>query len=148
MKRYIAITCLILTLLIALVVCFRIIFIPVKQAIRQDELNHLKEPYYLIQWVQVTGSEWMIIGDQNGQYEQPKYIVAKGEIPSIVKNYDIATGHNTYICYGEYSGKTDIGGGEILETYQFNGWDILYPVKRNTPIPFMPKGYLCTLDFK
>lgn len=148
MRRYILIICLILTLLIAPTVCYRLIFIPVKQAVRQDELNNSSKPYYLVQWIQVTGSEWMVIGDQNGQYEQPKYIVVKGELPSIVKNYDIATGHNTYICYGEYLGETDIGGGEVLETYQFNGWDILYPVKRNTPIPFMPKGYLCKQDFK
>ena len=76
MRRYIAITCLILTLLIVLVVCYRLIFVPAKQAVRQDELDNLEKPYYLIQWIQVTGSEWMIIGDQNGQYEQPKYIVA------------------------------------------------------------------------
>ncbi|MBO4898101.1 MAG: hypothetical protein J5590_07380 [Clostridia bacterium] len=148
MRKRIVFSFIIIIIFVVIFFGYKVWFAPVKYAVSQEDLLNSKEQYYLVQWVQVTGSSWMIVGDQNGYYEHGKYIVAKGEVPSVVENYSIATGHNTYICYGEYCGKTDIGGGDILETYQFSGWDILYPVKRNGLIPFLPKKFLCKMDFR
>ncbi len=147
MRKHIVIGAIVIIISIVTILCYRFCFVPVKYAVSKEDLLNSKEQYYLVQWVQVTSSSWMVVGDQNGYYEHGKYIVAKGEVPSVVENYSIATGHNTYICYGKYCGETDIGGGEIMETYQFSGWDILYPVKRNGLIPFLPKKYLCKMDF-
>lgn len=147
MRKRTVIGCIVICMTCIMIFCCKVWFAPVKYAVYQDDLNQLKEPYYIVKWVQVTGSSWMIIGDQNGYYERGKYIVAGGEIPSVVDNYSIATGDNTFICYGKCSGKTNIGGGETLETYQFSGWDIMYPVRRNGLIPFLPGKYLCKMDF-
>jgi hypothetical protein len=117
---------------------------PVKYALKQKDLDALEKPYFLIQWVQVTGSSWRIVGDQNGYYDKQNYIVESGEIPYIVGNYSIAIGDNTYICYGHYIGEDKIFD---FSEYQFTGWDILYPVKRDAIIPFWPKSYLSKLDF-
>ena len=146
MKKHIPLISVLCFALFALLSCYKMVFTPVKYALKQSDLDS-KEAYFLIKWIQVTGSDWMIIGDQNGLYEHPLYIIADGKIPSVVSNYAIATGHNTYICYGSYEGEADIGGGHFLSKYHFTDWDILYPVQRNGLIPFMPKGYLCKWDF-
>ena len=145
MKKLIIIVC---VFLLIVIVTGIILFAPVKFALKQSDLKEINEPYYLVKWVQVTGASWMIVGDQNGYYEQPIYVIAEGETPSIVKNYSIATGDNIYLCYGNYIGKeTILDGEEMLEKYNFTGWDILYPIRRNGLLPFMPERYLCKLDF-
>lgn len=146
MKKNKYIVIILSAVLIIIIICCCLIFTPVKYAVSKDSLNKSNRPYFLLQWIQITGSEWVIIGDQNGLYENPKYIVAKGNVPSAIENYNIATGNNTYICYGNFIGYTDIHEDIKLETYQFTDWDILYPIKRNLPIEFWPKGYICKLD--
>jgi len=133
--------------LLIIVLCYRVFYSPVKYALKQTELDALNDSYYLVQWTQATGSSWKIIGDQDGYFDREVYIIAKGEVPSIVNNYDIATGQNTYICYGYYAGETRIDGNEMLGEYQFSGWDVLFPVKRNG-LSLLPKSYLCKYDYK
>jgi hypothetical protein len=140
---------------------------PVKFALTQKNLDALKKPYFLVEWTQVTGSSWEIVGDQHGRYDKAiyiiehrdipymiknstyktEYIVGSGETPSIVRNYNFAIGENTYICYGNYVGEIGIGNSKKFSEYQFTDWDILYPVKRDGIIPFLPKSYICKLDF-
>ena len=131
--------CVLIFLSALLLICCRFIFTPVKYAITNESLNKSSRPYFLLQWIQITGSEWAVIGDQNGLYQNPRYIVAKGNVPSAIENYNIATGNNTYICYGNFIGYTDIHENIKLETYQFTDWDILYPIKRNLQIEFLLK---------
>jgi len=123
------------------------LFSPVKQAIKQEDLQNIETPYYLVKWVQVTGSSWKIIGDQDGLFDEPLYIEITGEWPYIVKDYAIATGQNTYICYGYYAGVSEHSNSTIeISDYHFTGWDILYPIKRNGALPFEPESYLSRLD--
>ena len=111
--------CILLFVVIAIFICYNM-FYPVKAAVSQSDLDYIQRPYYLVKWVQVTGSSWMIIGDQDGYYKEGIYIIAEGEVPfKNYFNYDIMTGDNTYICYGDYIGESDIPGGEILKKYQF-----------------------------
>ena len=123
---------------------------PIKYALFIEDLADAENPYYLVQWTQVTGSSWRIIGDQNGYFENPQYIIIEGEAPSVVKNNSVATGENIYVCYGEYMGENEIANtGMIFDTYKFTDWDILYPVRRETILPswFYPIGYLSKADF-
>lgn len=126
------------------------LFYPVRYALKFEDLATQNKEYFLLQWQQTTGSSWMIIGDQNGYYDEPEDIVAQGEMPFQQNfNYSIAKAENTYVCYGSYKGEIDISRkGEFLSEYQFTGWDILYPVKRDGLIPFLPKSYLCKYDMK
>jgi len=146
MKKFMIIIC-VLKFLILVVCC--LLFYPVKYALKQENLENIETPYFLVQWTQVTGSSWVLVGDHNGYFGEPIYIVANGAMPFERRfNYAIATGHNTYICYGNYVGEREISdGGDKFSEYQFTGWDILYPVKRNGLIQFLPKSYLCKLDF-
>ncbi|MBP3361304.1 MAG: hypothetical protein J6N52_10650 [Clostridia bacterium] len=147
MKKLIVIGGAAIIFILLMVICYKAWLPPVKYALKQEDLANIETPYFLVQWTQVTGSSWMIVGDQDGYYDNAKYVIANGETPSVVQNYDVATGHNTYVCYGSYVGETEIPGGEILSEYQFTGWDILYPVKRNMPISLLPKSYLCKFDY-
>ena len=126
---------------------------PVKYAVRLDDLAESGESYYLVQWIEVTGSYWEIVGDQDGyySYSEIEYIVTEGKMPYAVINYSVILGQNTYICYGEYVGEsenTDIR--EVFSKYRFTDWDIVYPVKRDTILPawFYPDGYLSKADFR
>jgi hypothetical protein len=148
MKKQIILGCLLFVIVLFVIICY-VLFAPVKYALKQSELDRKKTPYYLVQWVQITGSSWAIIGDHNGRYENVEYITINGEAPSVVKNYAVATGPNTYICYGNYLGESIISdSGDSVSVYQFTDWDILYPVKRNGLIPFLSESYLCKLDFQ
>lgn len=134
------------SVILVLVIAFGVYLLwPIQRAVKPDELYDLDEPYFFVKWARVTGSDWMIIGDQNGEYSEAKYVVLQGKIPDIVKNYDIATGGNVYVCYGEYIGEEEFMG-DRFGVYNSTGWDILYPVKRNAIFPFWPKGYLCRRD--
>jgi hypothetical protein len=118
-----------------------------KFAVKLEELKKLDNPYYLVKWTQTTVSNWMIIGDETGYYREVEYVVLCGEIPDIVRNYDIAIGGNIYICYGEYVGEIETPAiEETISEYQLSGWDILYPIKREAIFPFWPKAYLTHMD--
>ncbi|MCL2529876.1 MAG: hypothetical protein FWE41_06040 [Coriobacteriia bacterium] len=144
MKAIVVIVC-VLALTLSSVVVY--LFSPVKHAVKEEDLLNIAEPYYLVKWIQTTGSSWMIIGDQDGLYDEPILILITGEWPSIVKSYEVAIGHNTYICYGYYVGESKpYYYSEHFSEYHFTGWDILYPIKREGILPFLPKSYLCRLD--
>ena len=124
---------------------------PVKYAVKMEDLTGSGVPYYLVQWVQVTGSSWEIVGDQYGYYPESLYIIAEGETPSAAKNYSVAIGQNTYVCYGEYVGECEIPeSGMVLGKYKFTDWDILFPIKRETVLPswFYSSNYLSEADFE
>ena len=120
---------------------------PIKIAIKSAELKNLDEPYYLVKWTRTTATTWMLIGDHTGEYAEARYVALQGATPDIVENYDIATGDNVYICYGEYTGEKQTPAmEETLHTYNLTGWDILYPVNRNSVFSFWPKSYLSRMD--
>ncbi|MDR0517619.1 MAG: hypothetical protein LBH25_11305 [Fibromonadaceae bacterium] len=138
------------------------LFFPVKFALKQKDLNALEKPYFLIEWTQVTGSSWMIVGDQNGYYEQvvyivddkniqainnvSKYIIGNGEMPSVVRSDDFTMWPSTYVGYVNYVGERDIGINKTISEYEFTGWDVLYPVKRDGFLFFL-ESYICKWDF-
>lgn len=135
-----------LALVLLLLVFLVYLIFPVKYAIKQENLNNSDEQYYLVKYTFTTASNWMILGDNTGYYQTPEYVVLEGDVPDIVKNYDIATGDNVYVCYGEYIGEKETAAQETLSAYKLTGWDILYPVKRNSVFQFWPKSYISRMD--
>jgi len=75
-----------------------------------------------------------------------KDIIGNGEMPSVVQSDVFTMWHSTYVGYVNYVGERDIGIDITISEYEFTGWDILYPVKRDGIIPFLPKSYICKWD--
>ena len=87
-----------------------------------------------------TISPWKIIDKTLDKHD----VWLSGEYPNL-ESYAILTGDNTYICYGTYIDDYDSPAGTCLQ-FKSTDWDILYPVKRNTLLPY-PKSYLCNFDY-
>ncbi len=68
MRKHIVIGAIVIIISIVTILCYRFCFVPVKYAVSKEDLLNSKEQYYLVQWVQVTSSSWMVVGDQNGYY--------------------------------------------------------------------------------
>lgn len=121
-------------------------FMPVKQAIKQDSLDKT-ENYIIVNVQKATISEWIAIGDNKRDYNVPKDVRLTGNAPSGY-NYDIEVGHNTFICYGKPDGDGDLHG-EKYNIFNVERWEILYPVKRNSPFDWvLPNSYLCRFDME
>lgn len=146
MKKKNVILILTALILVLILTVFAYWISPVKHAIKEESLKNTGEHYYLIKYTQTTVSMWKIIGDNTGYYQTPKYVILEGDVPDIVKNYDIAIGDNVYVCYGEYIGEKETPAQEILSAYNLTGWDILYPVKRDSVFQFWPKSYISRMD--
>ena len=118
---------------------------PVKTAITQDEIKELNAPYYLVKKEFSSAAQWIVIGDQNGEYPEPRYADLRGKFPSV--DYVLQIMDNVYVCYGEYVGQRDNPAvTEPFYVFDVSGWDILYPVKRDSVFQLWPKGYLCRID--
>ena len=142
MKKY-----LMIILLLFLGVIFILIraYVPIKYAVKEQDLHG--NDYYLLKWCRVTGSDWQLIGNQDGLLDEPVYIDVDWDGEPFNLDYDTLSGHNIYVAYGEFSGKyAEVGYGEHIPVYTFNNWDVLYPVKRNAT-NFLPKSYLCGFDY-
>lgn len=119
-------------------------FIPMKQAIKRGGLD--KSGNYIIVKVQkATLSEWIAIGDNNGNYDTPKNVRLTGNAP-FGYNYNVEVGDNTFVCYGKDDGVGFLQD-EKYETFNAERWEILYPVKRNSLFDWiLPDSYLCRFD--
>ena len=134
----------ILYLTIFLLIFLLIGFIPINIAVTKSELSEY-ESYYLVQWEQITGASWVIIGDQNGMYEHKEYIDIKGELPAMTK-LSVSSGGTTYVCVGTKVRDNVFDYGTKVNQYEFSKWSVLSPVKRNTILTFLPKNYICVFD--
>ena len=119
-------------------------FTPDKKALKQDNLD--KTDSYIIVHVQkATISQWITVGDNKGDYDIPKDIRLTGNAPSGY-NYDVEVGDNAFVCYGKFDGVGDLNGEEYY-VFNVDRWEILYPVKRNSPFDWiLPNSYLCRFD--
>lgn len=117
-------------------------FIPVKFAVDDADLQSI-EKYHIVKWTQVTGASFIIIGDENGYYEQGIYIEVEEDTPFIADDYELLSGDNCYIVKGEIIGDANNDDTYIYEAAE---WNIKYPVKRNSIIPLLPKSYVCLFD--
>jgi hypothetical protein len=120
---------------------------PLKTAVKESEL--VGKNYILGEHVSVTGFDWYLIKDENGE-EGKEYFNVIGPNPfeEFSLSYDFYVSGNIYIFYitkkrRYYSEKMR----EDMLEYIVTGWDILYPVRRVCPdnIPFINK-YITEYD--
>lgn len=120
-------------------------FFPVKYAVKREKLD-IKRSFIFIQEQKTTVSPWKAIGDQATSYFTPLNVRINGEEPSNY-NYGVEIGHNTFVCYGYYSRTGDLGGSDKYSIYEATGWNIVYPIKRDSIFgSILPKSYLCVFD--
>lgn len=142
-RKIVGIAAICIIMLLAVLLAFELR--PVKTAISLDEIKELDGPYYLVKKEFSSAAQWIVIGDQNGEYLEPKYADLQGEFPSV--DYELQIMDNVYVCYGEYVGQRENPATtESFSIFDLSGWDILYPVKRSSVFQFWPKGYLCRID--
>ena len=140
MKKIIFSVCIVIIIIIALIP-----FKPIKYAVKKENIAS-GEDYIIVKVQKATVLTWIAIGDKSGDYDLPKDVRIIGAEPSGY-NYDLECGDNTFICYGKYTefGHTDDAG--TYDIFKADGCDILYPVKRNSPLGFiMPKSFICNMD--
>lgn len=133
-----------LALIVTLIINCLVLLKPEKHAIKDKELEN-KGEYFIVKVQRSTAALWSVVGDEKRLYYEPIDAIFVGNYPSGY-NYDVEVGDNTFICYGEFIKESEFGGyrNSIYEIYD---WDILYPVKRNSPFNLLlPKSYLCKID--
>ena len=120
-------------------------FAPVKFAIKQEDLRDT-ESYIIVQVQHSTAvSIWVAVGDNNGKYNEPVSINLLGDEPQLY-SYEIEFGGNQFVCYGNYLDEGDFHG-EVYKNFEITGWDILYPIKRDSLFNFiLPNSYICRYD--
>lgn len=119
-------------------------FLPVKYAVKRDNLN-ITGDYLIVKVQKSTISQWVAIGDSKGIYDDNIDVRLTGNVPSGY-NYDIETGENIFICYGVFDGSADLHG-QKYDIFNVESWEILYPVKRNSLFDkVLPDSYLCGFD--
>ena len=131
-------------LLIALAAISASVFFPVKIARKIEDIDTSKN-YIIVNVQKSTISEWISISDNRGDYAVAKNVRLTGCIPGGY-NYDVETGKNAFVCYGELTGVGELGG-EHYDVFNVVKWDILYPINRNSPFDcILPKNYLCLFE--
>ena len=121
----------------------------IKTALKEKELT--ESIYILCKITAVTGFDWVMIKDENGNATYEHCIII-GASPFNELNLvaDFVFSDNTYVFHIEekntyYSEEMSM---DILE-YTVSGWDILYPVKHgNFFNPFHSKKYITNKDLK
>lgn len=117
-----------------------------KKAIHIDEL-HTKNNYILVQVQYSTPALWQVVGDNGGYYEKPLDITLKGIIPKV--NYNIQTGNNIFVCYGNYEKNIVTEAGYATMVFKVVEWDILYPIQHNSILsPLLSKNYLYPMEMQ
>jgi len=125
------------------------IIIPLMKA-NNDEISKkavtLKEikgrDYIICKWTRVTGFNYKLLKDENGK-KVNDYCFVTGLNPENELKYEVLTSSNTYILYiVEKKKYHSIIIDDILTEYVVDGWDVLYPVRRETLFNSVPKHIL------
>lgn len=123
---------------------------PVKYAVREEAFDHY-EHFLLIREVHYTGTGWVIVGDENGYFQESQVtdVVLEGEkLPEANTPADY---YNTFLCIVKDMGYVEHEAfEEKLACYEIVDWYPVYPVVRNRLLPpkFYPQGYMTKQDLK
>ena len=106
-----------------------------------------KREYIICRGVSITGYNYSLVRDENGKMQHNKFCLVSGTIPENVLSYDYYS-LNTYVCYvtDKKQYYSDIVGEELTE-YIVDGWDVLYPSKRDTGLFNFAPGYVLKSDY-
>ena len=115
-------------------------FIPVKWAIKKEDIKDDRENYIVVQAEASTVSAWI--------YEKESEWRNVSLLNETIRkfNRELAGLGNQYICYGKFNGSSESIDIQV-EHFDVTDWDILYPIKRNQYMEgILPKSYLCSFD--
>jgi len=104
-------------------------------AVRRRELRG--KNYIVCKWEAITGYNYQLIRDENGRRTN-KLCLITGSSPESEIIYDLLISNNTYVLY-VVEKKPYHFDGEIGVEYVVDGWDVLYPVKRDSLFNISPK---------
>lgn len=109
----------------------------IKSAVKKRELPK-DESFIICESVAVTGFDWRIVSNQ-GIGEKDTWCNIVGPTPlDLSLKYDFITSSNSYVFYvtdvQEYY-SIEIDGTALA--YTVSGWDILYPVRRESMMTFL-----------
>ena len=110
-------------------------------------LKEIKDRDYIIcKWTRVTGFNYKLLEDENGE-KTNDYCFVTGLNPEDELKYEVLTSYNTYILnVVEKKQYYSVIIDDILTEYVVDGWDILYPVRRETLFNTAPK-YILESDY-
>ena len=118
---------------------------PIKFTVNEDTLSN--KNYILVASCATTLSNWKIINNEQIKSDDDIYVRLEGNAP-VNLNYNILSGNNIYVCYGEFLEDGNLMG-ETYKRFSVENWDILYPVSRNSVFDFiLPDNYICNLDLE
>lgn len=127
------------------ILCILWIYIPVKKAVKNPEPTNKTAEFVICDAEYVTGFNWYALESSTGY---SGYIFVDGVLSDFSDfKRDITASENKFVLYGAFDGEREFGGYEY-PVFKATDWDILYPVRRNTPIEgILPKYGLCRYDF-
>lgn len=123
---------------------------PVKYAVREEAFDHY-EQFLLVREVHYTGTGWVIVGDENGYFQENQIadVVLEGErLPGAHTPADY---YNTFLCVVKDMGSVEHEAfGGKLACYEVVDWYPVYPVVRNRLLPpgLYPQGYMTERDLE
>ena len=118
---------------------------PIKFAVTEQQIAD--KNYILVEPCATTLANWKVVKGKNKVTDEEIYVRLEGDEPKNL-SYNILSGDNIYVCYGEFLEHGDLHG-ERYHRFYVNKWDILYPISRNSIFDFiMPDNYMCKLDFE
>lgn len=142
MRKYIRV---LLVIVLLNVFLYSLSFKPIKKAVQTSELQ--EKDYIMVKALQSTAATWSIVADNYGLYEMPMEVTLTGMYPSVI--YDVQTGGNVFICYGEYGEDIFTTAGYWNKNFRVEEWDILYPIKHNSIFSlFLSDKYLYPFEIE
>lgn len=134
------------TVFIILFVVIGIFYIPVKHAIKVEDINN-KETYIVVEVQKSTIAPWRITDSNTSHQNYIEDVMLEGNEPRGF-NLGVETGENKYICYGEKNNERSLNADEKYQVFNVESWNIIFPVKRKSILQkILPKGYLCLYDY-
>ena len=115
----------------------------VKKAVALKDLEG--KQYIICDWVQVTGANYYIIQDENGNQPEDPYCVVTGACPEKELSYDFMV-FNKFVIYYSEKKPVDFDGIDTIE-YIATGWDVLYRIKHGNPFIYAP-NHVLKYDYK
>lgn len=127
-----------------------LLFIPVKFAVKIENIPVNNGDFFILEQQSVTAPNWRVIGNHDGTFPADQYfsVLIEGIDPQIRLNNSLQIDSlNKYIVYGEIVSESEFLG----ETYPLiysTGFDILYPIERGNSLrSFVSRNYLTILDY-
>lgn len=112
--------------------------LPIRFTKNPENINKKRE-FYIASCISegtTDGGVWIVLGSNNGMFEDEIYVDFKGKNPKSILSYDITDSETEFIIYGKLTKEDD----EEFYTLNSRRWEISNEVKRD--------DYSCRIPFK